>query len=282
MPQRYGLIGFPVKHSYSAIMHNAAFKELQIDACYELFEIKPESLEQEFKSLIEQGVCGLNVTVPYKERVIKWLNQLDHEASLIGAVNTIKVNKNKGRTVKGFNTDGPGFITHLKDIVGFNPKDKRISVLGAGGAAKALLAQLAKNGPEEICLFDIDQKKAEDLAAKLMAQFSGCSVRLVSEPDALLRERPDVLINATTVGMHKDEPLVFDAELLHPRLLVYDLVYNPAQTPLLIEAKRKGCSGVFNGLGMLLYQGILAFKIWFDAEPPVEVMEEALREALAK
>jgi shikimate dehydrogenase len=276
----YGLIGFPVKHSYSAVMHNAAFKELDIDARYELFELKPEKLEEEFIRLVDEGVCGFNVTIPYKEKIVKFLGRLDEEAAVTGAVNTIKVEEN-GST-KGFNTDGLGFITHLKEVIGLNPQGKRIAILGAGGAAKAVSRQLAKFKAKSISLFDIDQKKAKDLVSKLQVDFSACQIDLVSEPNALLKARPDLLINATPVGMHRDDPLVFDPEHLHPGLVVYDLIYNPAQTPLLKEAQRRGCSGVFNGLGMLLYQGVLSFKVWLDIEPPVEVMEEALREVLSR
>ena len=276
----YGLIGFPVKHSYSAVMHNAAFKELGIDARYELFELKPEKLEREFKRLLDESVCGFNVTIPYKEKIIRFLGQLDEEVTVIGAVNTIKVNEDG--SAKGFNTDGLGFIIHLKEVVGLNPQGRRISILGAGGAAKAVSVQLAKSKAKSISLFDIDQNKAKDLASKLQVNFSDCEIRLVSKANALLQGKPDLLINATPVGMHKDDSLVFDPEHLHPKLVVYDLIYNPIQTPLLREAKRKGCSGIFNGLGMLLYQGVLSFKIWLDVEPPVQVMEEALREVLSK
>lgn len=274
----YGLIGFPVKHSYSAIVHNAAFKELELDAHYELFELRPEDLEQEFKKLVEQGVCGFNVTIPYKEKIIKFLDQIDQEAAFIGAVNTIKVAEDK--STKGFNTDGQGFITHLTQVLGVNPGGRRISILGAGGVARAVSIQLAKNKAKGILLFDIDRGKAEALTSKLVDNFPECDVRLVDEADDLLKARPDLLINATPVGMHRDDPLVFDPDLFHSKLLVYDLIYNPAQTLLLSEARRKGCAGVFNGLGMLLYQGVLAFKVWLDVQPPVEVMEEALRKVL--
>ena len=277
--KRYGLIGFPVKHSYSAMMHNAAFKELGVDARYELFEVQPETLEQEFNRLIKQGVCGFNITIPYKEEIIKLLDEIDHEAAFIGAVNTIKVNEDK--TAKGFNTDGRGFITHLTRIVGFNPQGKKISILGAGGAARAVSAGLAKNGARSISLFDVAQDKAKDLANKLETNFSDCDICLVSEANALLQAQPDLLINATPLGMHKGDELAFDSQLFHRKLVVYDLIYNPAQTLLLREVRRKGCIG-FNGLGMLLYQGVLSFKTWLDAEPPVKVMEQALREALSK
>lgn len=280
MSKLYGLIGYPVKHSYSAEMHNAAFAELGLDARYELFEVKPQNLEEEFKRLVEKGLCGCNVTIPFKEKVVKLLDGLDEQARLIGAVNTVKVAQDK--TTTGFNTDGLGFITHLTKAIGFNPQQKKISILGAGGAAKAVSSQLAKSAAKSIALFDIDQEKAKELAAKLQANFPECEVRLVSSPDALLEDRPDLLINATPVGMHPGDELAFDCANLHPQLIVYDLIYNPAKTLLLQEAQRKGCRGVFNGLGMLLYQGVSAFQIWLDVEPPIEVMEQALREVLTK
>ena len=276
--QRYGLIGYPVKHSYSAIMHNAAFKELNIDARYELFEITPGNLEKGFKQLVEEGVKGFNITVPYKEEVRKFLSQLDQEASLVGAVNTVKVDSRD--SVAGFNTDGLGFIAHLTEALGLNLYGKRISILGAGGAAKAVATQLAKHKVKSILLFDNDQDKDKKLASKLQVNFSDCDIDVATEADGLLEVRPDMLINATPVGMQPGDPLAFNTELLYPELIVYDLIYNPAQTPLLREAKRIGCSCVFNGLGMLLYQGALAFKIWLAVEPPMQVMEEALRKVL--
>jgi shikimate dehydrogenase len=278
MAKIFGLIGFPVKHSYSAVMHNAAFKELGVDARYELFEIEPERLRERFKGLVRQGVCGFNITAPYKEKIIEYLNGLNPEARLIEAVNTIKISDDK--TTVGYNTDGLGFITHLKQVIGFNPQGRCISILGAGGAAKAVAVQLAKNRAKRIYLYDIDQHKIEKLKNKLQIYTSNCEICLVDEANALLKDKPDLLINATPVGMHKEDGMVFDPDYFYPKLIVYDLIYNPTQTLLLIEAKRKGCRGVFNGLGMLLYQGVLAFKIWLEVEPPVEAMEQALRRVL--
>jgi len=278
--RKFGLIGFPIKHSYSAIMHNAAFKSLGIDAEYELFEIEPKNLKEKFSGLVNEGLSGLNVTIPHKETTMKLLNEVDEESKLIGAVNTVKIMDDK--TTKGFNTDGLGFITHLKDVIGFDPKGKQTSMLGAGGAAKAVSIQLAKSGAKNILLFDIDQNKTEALASNLKKNFPKCDVKVVSSADALLHDKPDFLVNATPIGMHPDDGLVFDSVNFHRKLVVYDLVYNPTQTPLLREAKAKGCAGVFNGLGMLLYQGALAFKVWLEADPPVEIMEEALRGILNK
>lgn len=261
-------------------MHNAAFGALGIDASYELWEIDPCNLSSEFAKLIAQDVYGLNVTSPHKEAVIKLLSSIDREAELIGAVNTVKVLKDK--STKGFNTDGLGFITHLKDVIGFDPKDKCVSVLGAGGAARAVTIQLARAGAQKMLLFDLDRTKTKNLAAKLKSSFPDCQIQITADADGLLKEQPDFLVNATPLGMRQNDPLVFDSSYFHRRLVVYDLVYNPTQTKLLLEARAKGCLGIFNGLGMLLHQGALAFKIWMDIEPPIEVMEEALTEALNK
>lgn len=269
-----------MQHSYSAVMHNAAFAALGIDARYELLEVRPEELEQKFQQFLQQGILGFNVTVPYKEKIKEFLDRLDEEAALIGAVNTIKVGQ--GRLTEGFNTDGAGFIKHLTEIIGFDPAAKSVSILGAGGAARAIAVQLAKRKAGGISLCDLDRPKAEQLVRKLQSEFPACRLKTVSQADELLKEEPDLLINATTYGMHKDEALAFNPELFYPKLLVYDLIYNPAQTLLLRTAQRKGCRGVFNGLGMLLYQGVLAFQIWLDIEAPVEVMERSLKEALSK
>lgn len=280
MAKLYGLIGFPVKHSYSAIMHNAAFREMGIEARYELFEVKAENLEEEFGKKVRQGICGLNITIPYKEKIIEWVDKLQQEARLIGAVNTIKIDKDK--TTWGFNTDGLGFITHLQEVINFNPEGKKTAVLGAGGVARAVSVSLAQNKAKEISLFDIDKERALKLKEMLEANFSACVVRTVSEADDLLQEELDLLVNATPCGMHRGDPLLINPYKLSKRLFVYDLIYNPGETPLLSEAKKRKCAGIFNGLGMLLYQGALAFKIWLEVDPPIKVMEQALKEAMSQ
>ena len=274
----FGLLGYPVIHSYSAIMHNAAFEELGIDARYDLFEIDPNRLEEGFKEKLAAGVHGFNVTIPHKERIIPFLDEIDEEVRLIGAVNTIKVQDDG--TTKGFNTDGHGFIMHLEEAIGFEPQGKNVSILGAGGAAKAISVQLAMSGAKTILIYDADEKKCEELKIRLKNNFIQCDVRQVKDANALLSsEKPDLLINATPVGMKNDDPFIFDAEYFHKKMIVYDLIYNPTQTSLLIEAKARGCAA-FNGLGMLLYQGVLAFKLWMDVDAPVESMDRALRNVL--
>ncbi len=249
-----------------------------MNAAYELLEIKPVNLAAEFKRLVEEGITGLNVTIPFKEKIISSLDALDSQARLIGAVNTIKI-ENKKTT--GFNTDGQGFITHLTKVIGFEPAGKQVSILGAGGAAKAIAVKLAQAGVAGISLFDVAGDKVKQLKLKLTGSFPKCPVQVVKNADGLLKHEPALLINATPLGMHEGDGLIFDPQLLHKKLVVYDLVYNPAQTALLKQAKNNGCAGVFNGIGMLLYQGAEAFKVWLDTEAPIEVMQRALSEALA-
>lgn len=281
----YGLVGYPLGHSLSPIMHNAAFKELEVEAIYTLFPMKAEELPEFFKALKEKDshIFGLNVTIPHKEAVIPLLDSLDPFAAKVGAVNTVVIDNKRG--LKGFNTDGPGFLTHLTEE-GFNPAQKRVSILGAGGAARAVVAVfcLLKDMPESIKIYDIDKEKARALVADLGARMDVSRVEVVNTIDELNIELADLLVNCTPIGMKKTDPCLVSEELLHSHLMVYDLVYNPAQTPLLKLAKSKGAKAV-NGLKMLFYQGVLAFEHW--AERPLgpklkEIMWNELYKACYK
>jgi shikimate dehydrogenase len=275
----YGLIGYPVKHSLSAAMHNAAFAALGMDDCkYQLFEIEPDRLDYFLDSLDRNSICGLNVTVPYKEKILDFVN-LDFESFYlreIGAVNTI-VNKDGVR--KGFNTDIPGFSKHLKEQI--DPKDKSIAVIGAGGAARAVSYVLAKSDAREIAIFDIDNKKSENVARMIKRLFADFPISPVDNIEKLDIKNKDLLINATPVGLRQDDACLVTEELLHKDLFVYDLIYNPPQTKLLQLAAKVGAK-TSNGLGMLLYQGMLSFEKWTGRQAPQEVMQKALEEALLK
>jgi len=275
-PKLFGLIGYPVKHSLSPKMHNAAFRALNIDAHYTLFELKPEELVPFFNSLGEKNICGLNVTIPYKEKVITFLNSVSGEAKLIGAVNTIKVERNN---LAGFNTDGEGFIKHLKGDLNVDPENKHIIILGAGGAAKAVSVYLAKEKPGSLCIYDIDKPKLDALVGYLQGNFKNIQFRSTDSLEAYDFRKADILINATPIGMKEADPCLVKAGSLHSRMFVYDLIYNPAETKLLALAKNAGarCS---NGLGMLLYQGMIAFEIWTGKSAPKDVMRKALEQAL--
>lgn len=273
----YGLIGDPVRHSLSPAMHNAAFKALGMDAEYKLFPLQEEELENFLKNAGKENIHGLNVTVPYKEKVIRFLNTLSEDARSIGAVNTVKVSDDK---LEGFNTDGRGFLTHLKEE-GFNPQNKRIAILGAGGACRAVAYVLAGSGAGEIALLDIDKTKSENIVRMINKSFPGCKIYAVEKNEQLDLRNKDLLINATPAGLKESDPVLMDEEMMHKDLFVYDLIYNPPETKLLALAKKAGAAAS-NSLGMLLYQGALAFEIWTARPAPVEVMRKALLEGINK
>lgn len=275
-PKIFGLIGYPVKHSLSPLMHNAAFKALNLDARYELFELKPQELENFLKSLSQKNIYGLNVTIPYKEQVIPFLDNISAQAGLIGAVNTIRHSRGK---LEGFNTDGEGFLKHLTEDLGFSPEGKTVSVIGAGGAAKAVAVYLGKAGVKRVTIYDTQEEKLNKLLAHLKANFKGIEFNQADSIDGLKINNSDLLVNATPIGMKESDPLIVSEGQMHRGLLVYDLIYNPKETKLLKLAKEKGAL-VSNGLGMLLYQGMLSFEIWTGEIAPKELMRNALEDKL--
>jgi len=268
----YGLIGSPLKHSLSPFMHNAGFAALKINALYRLFELKPEELESFFGRLEENNIYGLNVTVPYKEKVLNFLDKISDEAKIIGAVNTIRVS---GDILEGFNTDGEGFIKSLKEDLGFRPPAKAIIILGAGGAARAISVYLCKENIASIDIYDVDSNKAAKLAGHLKENFKGVTVNHAGSIAGLPLGKADLLVNATPIGLKESDPCLIEADLLGRNIMVYDLIYNPKETKLLKVVKEKGIRAS-NGLGMLLYQGMAAFEIWTGRAAPKEVMQKAL------
>lgn len=273
--QIYGLIGYPVSHSLSPLMHNAAFSHLKINAEYKLFSLKEEEIPGFLKSLDEKNIFGLNVTFPYKERIIPFLSQVSEEARLIGAVNTIKISP-KG--LEGYNTDGAGFLKHLTLDLEFVPQGKNVSIIGAGGASRAISVYLCSEKVNEITIFDIDSLRLSALVCYLKEKFKEVNIKAVNSIEGIDLENYHLLINATPIGMKEGDDCLLDQRLIHKNLLVYDLVYNPKETKLLKLAKDKGAR-VSNGLGMLLYQGITAFEIWMGIKAPKEEMREALQKA---
>jgi len=278
-PKIYGVLGYPAKHSLSPIMHNAAFQALKINAEYSIFEKKPEELDGFLKSLSDKNIRGLNVTIPYKEAVLEYLQWESPEVRFTGATNTIIV-KDKNY-LEGWNTDGLGFYRHLTKDLKFNTSDKKVIILGAGGAAKAVTNQLARHGVNSIVIYDIDKNKSLKLADKINKEFPRCKAISADSIEELDIKNSDLLINATPLGMQENDPCLINADSFHSRLLVYDLIYNPAQTKLLETAKQKGAI-ISNGLGMLLYQGARSLELWTGEKAPIAVMREALNEGVAK
>jgi len=270
-----GLIGEPVEHSFSPPMHNEAFKTLGLDYVYVPFNVSPDNLKSAIECANSLNIQGLNVTIPHKINVIKYLKELDPIAELIGAVNTIDF-----KNLKGYNTDGIGCIRAIEEVTKI--KDKNIVVAGAGGAARAIVFYLAKYGAEEVNILNRNLKKAENLASDLRASnlISNVNSSDISEISKFISDA-DILIDTTPIGMHpnvSDEPIV-NAEDIHEELVVNDIVYNPNETVLLKEAIKANAKVVY-GIKMLLYQGAESFKIWTGREAPVDVMEAKLKETL--
>ncbi len=265
------LIGDPVEHTMSPAMHNAAFKKLGLDYLYIPFRVKPEQLPQAVAGLRALNVRGFNVTIPHKVSVIPMLDSLDPLAEKIGAVNTV-VNDN-GKLM-GYNTDAEGFLRALTDK-GIGPQGKNIVVLGAGGASRAISYILAEKGAR---LTILNRKLELDWArdiARLIRKELGKYVRvgeLNSRNLSSALEKADILVNATSVGMSpSSSKSPVPAGLLPPRLVVFDIVYNPMMTRLLKEAKTAGAK-VISGVDMLAWQGALAFEKWTGRPAPVDLM----------
>ena len=258
----YGIVGYPVAHSLSPLMHNTAFKELGVDAVYKLFPLKKNELDIFFTELRKPSspVFGLNVTVPHKEAVLEYLDNITPLAQKIMAVNTIVINKE--RKLLGYNTDAPGFLAHLVELQ-FNTRDKRIAIMGSGGSARAILAVLCMipERPDSIKIYNRTPQRLDNLLEDLSARIDTSIVQPVASIDDLDIPEADLLINTTSVGLKPEDPSLVDVDLIHRKLLVYDLIYNPPMTPLLKTA-RAGGARVANGLGMLYYQGVLAFQHW--------------------
>jgi shikimate dehydrogenase len=267
-----GLIGDPVEHSMSPAMQNAAFRELGLDYIYVPFRVKSTELGQAIAGMRALNIRGLNVTVPHKVAVVQFLDELDHLAEKIGAVNTIV---NDDGVLTGYNTDATGFLQALLERE-IEPAGKRAVILGAGGAARAIAFILAERGATLLILnraLELDW--AEELASRI-SQIFGKKVKALELNKENLTKvigKADILVNATSVGMspRADETPV-PADWLRPDLIVYDIVYNPVKTRLLREAEAVGASTI-SGVDMLVWQGALAFEKWTGRKAPVELMK---------
>ena len=270
-----GLIGDPVEHSFSPPMHNAAFKQLNMDYVYVPFNVKDSDLESAIKGADSLNIKGFNVTIPHKINVMKYLKELDPIAELIGAVNTIDF-----KNLKGYNTDGIGCIRAIEEVTSI--KDKNVVLAGAGGASRAIAFYLAKGDVGSLNILNRNEKKAENLSkdVKDSELLDDVNYGSINDIGKYLKDA-DILIDTTPIGMDpnvNDKPIA-TADMLHEDMIVNDIVYNPNETVLLKEAIKANANVIY-GIKMLLYQGVESFKIWTGREPPVEVMEKALKETL--
>ncbi|MBP7056222.1 MAG: shikimate dehydrogenase [Candidatus Omnitrophica bacterium] len=275
----YGLVGHPVRHSLSPAMQNAAFEALGIDAEYKLFDVPPSGLAEFFRGIPDNSISGINITIPHKIKAKEYLEKnglIDENAIRLGAVNTVKVTLDG---LKGFNTDGPGFYRSLVEDLKFEPENKTVFFMGAGGAAVAIIMYLG-NGPAKIFVHDIENGKAKEVWKQYSKFYDPEKLSIVDKTgfeEAL--EASDLLVNATPVGMKESDPSPVDKSLLHSGLYIYDLIYNVTETALVKEALRMKRHAV-TGLGMLLRQGAIAFEIWTGQKAPVDIMKKALKTAL--
>ena len=272
-----GLLGSPVEHSISPMMHNEAFKHLGLDYAYLAFDVGTDRLKTAVDGLKVLGVRGFNITMPDKNLMAEYCDQLSPAAEMIGAVNTV-VNDNGILT--GYTTDGIGYMQAARDA-GFDLTGKTMTLLGGGGAATAICVQAALDGLKEIRVFNIKDEfypRLQLLLEKINDR-TDCKVILndLNDEDALKKsiETSHILVNGTSVGMspNVDNCLIKDLTIFRPDLIVSDVIYNPEETKLLRLAREHGCP-TFNGLYMLLYQGAAAFKLWTGEDMPIDIIKE--------
>jgi shikimate dehydrogenase len=274
-----GIIGDPIEHTMSPVMHNAAFEKMGVDYFYVPFRVKKEQLAKAIEGVRALNIRGLNVTIPHKVTIIPFLHKLDPLAEKIDAVNTIV---NDEGILTGYNTDATGFLQALLER-GIEPRGKNIVILGAGGASRAISFILAERGSNLVILnrlLELDW--AEELAGRLSQIFTKEveALELNEDNRADMLEKADILVNATSVGMSPniDETLV-PFNLLKPGMVVFDTVYNPIKTRLLREAEQAGAETI-SGIDMLVWQGASAFEKWTGLKAPIELMREEVIKVL--
>lgn len=274
-----GLLGYPLEHSYSPLMHNATFEHCSLNKLYIPIEVLPENLESVVRCITKINFDGFNVTKPYKVEIIKYLDEIDEYAKCIGAVNTVTI---KNGILKGYNTDGIGFLKSFEEGSGTTIEGKEVFVLGSGGASRGICMTLALNKAKRIYICNRTYEKAIALAKDINNKVEGCSIEvpMINEETEKAIKNSDVLINTTSVGMFPDvEDTPLDKSMLNEKLIVCDAIYNPKKTRLLREAEEIGCKTV-NGLAMLVYQGVESFKLWTGINAPQEVMFKIVDESL--
>jgi shikimate dehydrogenase len=258
-----GLFGYPIKHSLSPAMHNAGFAHLKIDYCYLPFLVAPDDLKDAVNGIRAMNFRGVNLTIPHKENVIKFLDEIDDEAKFIGAVNTIV---NEDGRLKGYNTDGRGFIKSLEEQ-GINLSDKTVLVIGAGGAAKGICYYLAHKAKRLMI-----QNRSIDRRDALIDSLKSINT-VFPFNDISEAKNCDIIINTTPLGLSTNDPLPIDPKYIHKNHIVCDLIFS--DTPLLKAAHLIGAKTI-SGHGMLLWQGVLAFELWTGLTAPVEIMRKAI------
>ncbi|MFF3101731.1 shikimate dehydrogenase [Viridibacillus arvi] len=274
MKKWFAVIGDPIEHSMSPAMHNQWFLEENLDAAYLPIHVLPEQLEDAIKSLEMLGASGWNVTIPHKTAIIPFLDELDTMAKKMGAVNTV-VRQADGK-LKGYNTDGLGFVRSLEEAIGDTHRDGRVLLIGAGGAARGIAFALQNTGYQTITIANRTVANAEQICHELSSSANAITLK---EAEATLGDY-DILIQTTPAGLKNGSlQLPFELDQLSTKAIVADIVYNPLMTPFLQAAEQRGAT-VVTGLGMFVHQGALAFNHWLGQFPNTTSMKESLTEQL--
>ncbi len=267
--QLYGIFGNPVSHSLSPVLHNAAFQHRGINAVYLAFQ--PSSLHEAIESMKSLPIHGASITIPFKTDVLQYIDHLDPLAEDIGAVNTLVLREGR---IHGYNTDGIGVLIPLQKA-GFDSSRSRILILGNGGSARAIAYTLLQEGASVI-LCGRNRERVSRLVNELSCKYPSVESLLFNQLNSSLMLEVDFIINTTTVGMHPDiDDTPLSTDFLMPKHTVFDIVYAPPQTRLLLDAEERGCR-IIKGLEMLLHQGARQFEIWTNQKAPLEIMRRAL------
>ena len=273
MKKWFAVIGDPIAHSKSPSMHNAWFDDMNIDAAYIPLHVKGEALEMAVASLKTLGASGWNVTIPHKQTILPFLDELDSLAEKMGAVNTV-LRLPDGR-LKGYNTDGAGFVHSLEEVIGTDKKDQEVLLIGAGGAARGIAFALQQYGYHKITITNRTVAKAGEIIAELG---EGVAVSTRDAEDSL--NKFGIVIQSTSAGLANSEfKMPLSLEKLREGAIAADIVYNPLMTPFLISAQQKGAEAV-NGLGMFVHQGAIAFNYWLGQYPNTNNMIKRLTDDL--
>jgi shikimate dehydrogenase len=271
-----GVFGYPVAENPTGVMQEAAFQDRDLNWRYLTIEVRPEDLEKAMIGLRAFGMQGVNLTIPHKVAVIQYLDRLSREAELIGAVNTVV---QEGDELIGHNTDGKGFLRSVRDDAGVDPAGKHIVFLGAGGAARAMSVELALAGAANITIVNRTPGRGQELVKQLSEKTSVEAQFVQWQGDYSVPPETDILVNATSIGLfpNTEESPAVDVASIHPDLLVCDVIPNPPRTAFLRATEAAGAR-TLDGLGMLVYQGAIAFDMWTGVEAPIPVMRYALEE----
>ena len=272
-----GVFGHPVAENPTILMQEAAFAALGLNWRYLTIEVYPADLADAFRGLRAFNMQGINLTIPHKVAVLNYLDDVADDARLMGAVNTVR---REGDRLIGENTDGKGFLRSLRDDAGVDPARKRVVVLGAGGAARAITVELALAGAEQITVVNRSVERGQTLVSLLNDNTDVTANFLPWAGKIVIPATTNVLINATSIGLfpNVDEKPDIDYDSITPQMVVCDVIPNPPHTPFLKEAQARGAK-TLDGLGMLVYQGAIGFEMWTGQTPPIEVMHQALVEA---